>query len=269
MKLLILDRCDSNNGVQLGNSAHIYNLLKSEGVDCIYHHVRSIADVEKIVKTIQFDKIFLLTLGEWGNNGTIQRVLDAYGIDYTFSDGVTSKICYNKQLTKDWLAVSGYNVPDTYNQAKSPCVCKTTEGEGSEGVYYCESETDIPDKKGLIFEEYLGEDWNEYTISILKGEIGNPVLIKKAGKIWKKESPEEMIVDFPEKEQIRDLVKSDFLKIAEDMPLKDGARIDFMVKEGVYKILEINTMPVLTATSVFCLSLAKYKYIDILKRIIE
>lgn len=266
-KILVLDKSITGKDTQLAFSQQILETLQELGYDCFYHIIRSIPDMEKIIKIHDFDKIFLCTINDWGNNGTLQRVLDYYKIDYTFSNGIVSELCYNKQQTKDWLKSKGYSVPDSYQWSetgvipniKFPCIMKTFEGESGNGVYYIANQLDIDKHKGdgetHLLEEYLTGE--EYTVSILKGVVGNPALIKKQGTILN-HSTDSFELDYLIKQDIRNLISVDFELIFKEMGLRDACRIDFIVKNMQYKILEINSMPVITPNSVYTKSMEDF-----------
>lgn len=52
---------------------------------------------------IDIDVVFIAMHGNYGEDGTVQRVLDRLGIPYTGSGAYASAIAFNKQLTKDHL----------------------------------------------------------------------------------------------------------------------------------------------------------------------
>jgi D-alanine-D-alanine ligase-like ATP-grasp enzyme len=260
MKILVLDKTLNGNEPQLAISFHIYETLLSLGLDCIYHTIRSIADMEQIIEKLQFDKIFLCTINDWGNNGTLQRVLDYHSIDYTFSNGEVSFLCYDKSKTKAWLSANGYPIAATYTKdtVKFPCVLKTVEGESSQGVFFITSQSELDSHTSdYLLEEYLGSTWSEYTVSLLNGIVGNPVLIKKEAEILNHKT-DTLVFDYQEKNSIRQLIASDFAGIYQKSGIRDACRIDFMVKGSEYKILEINSMPVITPNSVFTASMTDY-----------
>jgi D-alanine-D-alanine ligase len=264
MKILVLDKNCTGYESQLAFSYNIYETLLDCGYDCIYHTIRSIADMEKIIETIEFDKIFLCTINDWGNNGVLQKVLDYYKISYTFSDSKVSKLCYDKSLTKEWLKKHKISIPLTYNDdnVKFPCILKINEGESSNGVKYIENIDAIKEYSNTHYflEEFLDEKngWLEYTISILNDEVGNPVYIKKNDFIHTPHSNDTIIYDYLDKINVRNLVVNDFNKIFKDMKIKNACRIDFMIKDNNYKILEINSMPIITPNSVFTKSMLDY-----------
>ena len=274
MRILVLDKAFNYKEPQLACSFHIYETLLNEGFTCIYHVIRSIADIEKVIDKLPFDKIFLCTVNDWGNNGTLQHTLEFYNVDYTFSNAAVSLLCYDKTKTKKWLDENKYPVPATFDKENAvfPCILKTLEGEASQGVFFIENESELEKHTEAYFlEEYLGKEWQEYTVSLLNGVVGNPVLIDKDEPVWKNRTPESIVLEYENKSDIRNLIQKPFTSIYRNMGIRDACRIDFMVNGGKYKILEINSMPVITPNSVFTLSMVDYNsdinYTAIIKQI--
>ena len=64
---------------------------------------------EKILSFL--DVVFLALHGEYGEDGTVQRLLDKYGVKYTGSRAFPSSIAIHKILTKDKLRGTGIKMP--------------------------------------------------------------------------------------------------------------------------------------------------------------
>lgn len=57
------------------------------------------------------DVVFVALLGQYGEEGQVQRILQRLDIPFTGSDSLASAIGYNKELTKRTLKDSGINLP--------------------------------------------------------------------------------------------------------------------------------------------------------------
>ncbi|OIN93229.1 hypothetical protein COS81_00090 [candidate division WWE3 bacterium CG06_land_8_20_14_3_00_42_16] len=57
------------------------------------------------------DLIFIALLGKYGEDGSIQGILELIGVVYTGSDVLASAVCMNKKMHKRILADSGFLVP--------------------------------------------------------------------------------------------------------------------------------------------------------------
>ncbi len=64
---------------------------------------------EHIIPT--FDVFFIALHGTYGEDGTVQRLLDRYNIPYTGSKAYASKIAMHKILAKEYVAPLGIKVP--------------------------------------------------------------------------------------------------------------------------------------------------------------
>ena len=57
------------------------------------------------------DVVFNAMHGEYGEDGTVQRLLDTFGVPYTGSEAMASAVAFNKQRTKDIVEKLGVRVP--------------------------------------------------------------------------------------------------------------------------------------------------------------
>lgn len=266
MKILVLGKLlGKESSYSIKNAREVYNSLLEMKYDVILNYIRGIRDLERIIESCEFNKIFLLTYGDWGNNGQIQSFLDSYDIDYTFSGSEVSGIFYDKIKTKEYLDSLKIQVPKTLTRPSYPCILKHVENGGSVGVFLLKNRLDLKayktDNENWFYEEYLSpEDWNEYTISIHNDVIGNPIWIKKNGEIWYKNDGSEEILDYDEKDKIRDFIEPVLVKINKNLKIKDGVRVDFCIDKDLnnYRIIEINGMPILNKGGYFFRSLEDY-----------
>jgi D-alanine-D-alanine ligase len=65
------------------------------------------------------DMVFNALHGEYGEDGTVQRVLDRYGVPYTGSKAYASSIAMNKVLTKEHLKGSGIRTPEHFHVTRN------------------------------------------------------------------------------------------------------------------------------------------------------
>ncbi len=72
---------------------------------------------ERLVDTIDF--AFLALHGEGGEDGTIQGLLEWYGIPYSGSGILPSSIGMNKAIQKEWMVSKGYDSPKFIRVRKS------------------------------------------------------------------------------------------------------------------------------------------------------
>ncbi len=71
------------------------------GKDGVWH-VRGIpTEPAKILNKV--DVVFNGLHGEYGEDGTVQNLLDIFGVSYTGSKQLASAVAMNKSLTKEWI----------------------------------------------------------------------------------------------------------------------------------------------------------------------
>lgn len=63
---------------------------------------------ERILRAV--DVVFNVIHGEYGEDGRLQRILDAAGVPYTGSDALSSALVFNKHLTREQVRAFGVRV---------------------------------------------------------------------------------------------------------------------------------------------------------------
>ena len=123
---------------------------------------------------------FLALHGENGENGKVQAALDLMGVRYTGTDYLSSAICMDKAITKEYFLMNGIQTPASVTIYKSdsakeealeaaerigyPVVAKVTKGGSSVGVYIVETKEALEDalKDAFRYEDKI----------LLAGNIG-------------------------------------------------------------------------------------------------
>ncbi|MDG6778485.1 D-alanine--D-alanine ligase [Thiomicrorhabdus sp. zzn3] len=86
--------------ISLKSGQAVTAALQSQGVDAVACDVSSIIDLQQVADT--YDRAFIALHGRWGEDGTVQAVLDDLGLPYTGSGMAASSIAMDKLRTK-WL----------------------------------------------------------------------------------------------------------------------------------------------------------------------
>ena len=233
------------------------------------------------------DAVWNAIHGEYGEDGKIQRILDAHGLPYTGSETIPSAIAMNKTMTKRRLAEIGVRMPravilevsednnkrifDIFRSFTVPIVVKPVSSGSSLGVSAVWGYDDLRRaisgafEKGnkVVIEEYIGG--REATCGTLQNFRGEevyaliPVEIARKGNILsygeKYETDRNLFCPAGfsdgEKKELQELAK----KIHEHLELRHFSRSDFIVTpRGIY-FLEVNTLPGLTENCPFPKSL--------------
>ena len=227
------------------------------------------------------DLVFIALHGGEGEDGTLQIFLEDNNISYTGSDSIASKTAIDKNLTKriclennlstpkwDFIDLNGekMNLKYLVEKYENSCVVKPSDDGSSVGMFIIDKALDENNLKKnidkcskvsnkIIIEEYI--KGRELTVSIIDGLALPVVEIIPKGKFYdynSKYTKGQSEYEIPAK---LDLILEDKIKeYAEDLYNLIGCRhygrVDFILNENndIY-ILEINTLPGLTDTSLF------------------
>lgn len=216
------------------------------------------------------DVVFLALHGENGENGKVQAAFDLMGIRYTGTDYVSSAICMDKGLTKEFFAF--YKIPTPAGvklkrgevdekQVPYPCVVKACCGGSSVGVYMAADDREYEAAKKeafrydkeVVIEQYI--KGREFSVGVMDGKALPIIEI----------APLQGFYDYKNKYQAGSTIETCPADLSEEkteemqhyaekafqiLRLKNYARMDFMMsEEGEIFCLEANTLPGMTPTS--------------------
>ena len=244
------------------------------------------------ILTIKPDICFNALHGSFGEDGTIQSILNKIKIPYTHSGANASTIAMNKLLTKNYLSQFSKNMkehirfPKTFNfkslneyKKFLPLVVKPISGGSSVEINILNNEDDLNFAKDKIFsdlfivESYVGN--RELTVSVLENKpLVVTEIISKKNFFYdynSKYSSNGSLHILPAKipHNIYNKVTK-WAKLAHELIGCSGiSRSDFRYDENKDKLymLEINTQPGMTKTS---LSPEQAKYCGIsLTKLVE
>lgn len=268
---VIMGGVSSEREVSLLSGREICKNLNTEKYEVIGINIDSEAEVTEKVKGIDF--AFIALHGGFGEDGRVQAILENLKIPYTGSGVLSSALCMDKNLTKKLFKVENILTPqwilvrDNEINFKDveplgfPMVVKPNNGGSSIGTFIVKSEEELRAAvaealkydKEILIEEYL--EGEEITCCILNGKLLPIIGILPKDEFFNFNSKydaggaEEIIVSFPK--DITDKI----LEIVETcwrvFKLKSYARIDIIIKRGKIYVLEINTLPGMTANSLF------------------
>lgn len=288
---VIMGGVSSEREISLLSGREICKSLDSEKYEIIDITINSEDEVMEKVKGVDF--AFIALHGSFGEDGRVQAILENLKIPYSGSGVLSSALCMDKNLTKKLFKVENILTPkwvlvkDNEFKFKSveslgfPMVVKPNSGGSSIGTFIVKDEKELRNAvaealsydKEVLIEEYL--EGEEITCCILNGKLLPIIGILPKGEFFNFSSKydaggaEEIIVSFPKDitEKITKIVETcwDVFK------LKSYARIDMIIKRGKIYVLEINTLPGMTANSLFPKS-AKgcgISFTELLNKIIE
>lgn len=217
------------------------------------------------------DVVFLALHGTYGEDGTVQKQLDALGVPYTGCDAEASRIAFDKVLTKQscleaCVPTAKFTVINSAHAAlplglKLPLVVKPSRQGSSVGLQFVERAEEWPqaiaeslkfDTEVLVEEKIVGR---ETTVGILGDKVLPVVEVcPKTGSYDYQTKytagaseyfcPAEF--DAATTKRIQDAALAAFKAIGG----RDYSRVDVMVRaDGSPVVLEVNTLPGMTETS--------------------
>lgn len=251
--------------------------------------------VDIINKVKDLDFALLALHGKFGEDGTVQSVLQTLDIPYSGCGPLTSALCMDKDLTKTVLEANGIRTARWLN-VKSveeidyeaienigyPVFIKPTNGGSSVATFkiYDKEKVQEAVEEGLkwdtevMIEEFI--EGNEITCPVFDNKLFPVIAIKPKSDFfdytqkYSENGADEVLVEL--EEDLYKEVKEMALKTYKVLKCEVYSRIDMIVnKGGTPYILEVNTLPGMTAASLFPKS-AKgegYSFSEFLDLIIE
>jgi D-alanine-D-alanine ligase len=217
--------------------------------------------------------VFLALHGTYGEDGTVQKKLDALGMPYTGCGAEASRVAFDKELTKKKLLEKGvrtarYKVATSATMScprdfQPPLVLKPVCQGSSVGLKFVHSRRAwrrnlaIPFQhdQRVIIEPFL--TGREVTVAILDGQALPVVEVrprKGAYDYHNKYTPGATCyfcpASFPA--EVTGEIQRMALAAFQAIGARDYARVDMIVtQESTPVVLEINTLPGMTETSLF------------------
>ncbi|MGG7177986.1 D-alanine--D-alanine ligase [Clostridium paraputrificum] len=231
---------------------------------------------EDILNKVQGIDFALLALhGQFGEDGTVQAVLQTLGIPYSGCGPLSSAACMDKDMTKSLLKAAGIRTApwinlregdkidyEKINELGYPVVVKPTHGGSSVATFIVKEEKDIEysvaeafkwDNEVMI-EKFIKGD--EITCPILGNEMFPVVAIKPNAEFfdytakYQDGGADEFVIELEEK--LHKEVERMALETYHALKCAVYSRVDMIItEEGVPYILEVNTLPGMTQASLF------------------
>jgi D-alanine-D-alanine ligase len=234
--------------------------------------------VSDLITRMKIDVVFIMLHGEFGEDGTVQELLEEMNVPYTGSSSRASKVAMNKITAKEVLKTNDIPIArhevlskDTFDKCRdinlyfkllgSRLVVKPSNGGSSIGLNIAASEKDLKaaiddafryDDK-LIVEEYV--PGREITVGIVEDSALPIVEIV----------PKRFFFDFTakyEKGMTEYIVPAEIdgkmyktcqdvgLRVHKALSARSFSRVDIILNEKIGPVvLEINTIPGFTETS--------------------
>jgi D-alanine-D-alanine ligase len=224
------------------------------------------------------DVVFSTLHGTFGEDGSMQALLDAAGVAYTGCDAAGSALCFDKQRTKEAVAAAGVQVADgmVFEAADKPdaaavmarlgaaVVFKPRASGSSVGLALCADEAEvaaalaaIESGSWLVEQRIVGR---ELTVGLLRGRAMGVVEIAPKSGVFDYTSKytkglTEYLAPAPLPEEVAARVQRAAEAAFAAAGCRDYARIDFIITaDSRLFLLEINTLPGMKETSLLPMS---------------
>ena len=234
-------------------------------------------DIKRLIED-PFDVAFLTLHGKMGEDGTIQGMLDLFGIPYTCSGVIGSAIAMDKARSKVLYADAGIptatavslratdviNIPEIIETVGIPCVVKPATEGSALGVEIVENDEDLPAAIDRVFEiddQLVIESFiagTEITVAVLGNDETEalPIIeIVPQGEFYDFESKyapggSQHICPARLSDEVTAAAQDYAQRAHRALGCRGVSRSDFIIDaDGTPWILETNTIPGMTATS--------------------
>ena len=270
---VVMGGSSAEREISIKTGSGVMRALQSLGYDAqsLDYDARFIDAVREVTP----DAVFIALHGPGGEDGQVQALLEYLGIPYTGSNVESSALAMDKHLTKKLLAaeglptaawdlfdLSGGTLPLLPGSLDLPLVIKPRFEGSAIGVAIVrthEQWTNAMISAAKNYGQIMAEEFlegREYTCAIL-GEEALPVIeiVPNTDEFYTYEAKyapggSTHIVPAKIDEDLAARLQMIALSVHRLLGLRDYSRSDFIVtKEGRPQILEINTLPGLTPTS--------------------
>lgn len=268
---IIMGGISSEREISLKSGESIVENIDKNKYEVISIVIDKKEDIIEKVKGIDF--ALLALHGQFGEDGTVQSVLQTLGIPYSGCGPLSSAMCMDKDIAKSVLRAYGLRTAPWINLSRNdevnldeisklgyPVVVKPTHGGSSVATFIVKEENEINEcikeafkwDSEVMIEKFIKGD--EITCPVYENKMLPVIAIK----------PKAEFFDFASKyqdggaEEIVVELEKDLHKEVEEMALKTYkilkcevySRVDMIItSEGIPYILEVNTLPGMTKNS--------------------
>ncbi len=257
--------------VSLRTGQAVLKALLENGFDAVAIDVER--DLPQQLHEAAIEVAFIALHGRYGEDGTVQGLLEMLQIPYTSSGVLASSMAMDKVVTKQILLYHEISTPGflAYRAGDDeaavfehcrhfPLVVKPAREGSTIGITIAQNQAEL--KAGLkealkhddlvLIEDFIQGD--EVTVGVLNGE-SLPIIqvVPKSGfyDYKSKYTPgqTEYILPAPFEPVIYNRLQEAAVAACKALSCRGAARVDFMVRDREFFCLEVNTIPGMTETS--------------------
>jgi len=230
-------------------------------------------DKEKIV----FKSVFNIIHGTPGEDGKLAGYFELLGISYNSSDVLASALTFNKNWCNRFLSTYGIKVPksvvfykgeensELYSTISYPCFVKPNNGGSSIGTHKVNSKSDLETALNDAFKydtEVIVEQFikgREFSVGIVFNQGKEKVMplteiivdseFFDFNQKYSEQGAKEITpadITFEKASECQEIVR----KVFKLLRLKKVARIDFILNDDTFYLIEVNTIPGMSSKSI-------------------
>lgn len=263
----------SERDISLATARSIEKVLKELNID--FKTILAEGDFVRELMKDHVDVVFIAMHGGKGESGCVQGMLELLGIPYTGSGVLASSVCMNKVYSKKFFEYHGIKTPKWQTLRKIdrlkmnlPLVFKPVTGGSTIATAIVRKKSEIPGAFKAALEESMRSNDNiagkvlveeyipgrEITVGILDGKALPVLEIESITEFYDYKAKYEtgMSKHYP----LTDIDTALYKKVQSTAEnafkiagCKGMARVDFRLNKKDFFILEINTIPGMTRTS--------------------
>lgn len=285
-------------GIDFDSNWYLFNddLSYLENGNWMESNINKIDNIIKFVK--EFDVVFPVTHGNYGEDGKLQGMLELFNIKFVGCKTLSSCIMMDKAISKvlfndlginevPYIVINkNYNLDDIISKIPFPLIIKPSNGGSSIGISKATNKEELEkgiklakkyDKK-VIIEKFIKA--RELEVAILEDNddiiVSNIGEIKSANDFYDYDAKyvnnesytkiaDDLSLDISNK--IKDYAKKIFIELG----LSSYARIDFFYDGKNIYINEVNTIPGFTSISMYPILIKEkgISYKDLITKLIN
>ena len=257
--------------ISLKTGQAVLSALLENGCDAVA--IDAGHDLPAQLRDAGIEVAFICLHGRYGEDGTVQGLLEMMQIPYTGSGVMSSSMVMDKVVTKQILLYHEISTPGfvAYRSGDDrsvlfkrcrhfPLVVKPAREGSTIGISIAHDRAEL--EAGLeealkhddlvLIEDYIQGD--EITVSILNNESLPIIQIVPKSGFYDYESKytpghTEYLLPAPLEAVLYNRLQETSVAACKALACRGAARVDFMVREREFFCLEVNTIPGMTATS--------------------
>lgn len=258
--------------VSMNTGAGILRALQAKGYDAVKLEWSREIDLAGALREEKIQVAWIALHGTYGEDGCVQGLLECMKIPYTGSGVTASAVAMDKVLSKRLFDERGIPTPpwrvakDAADAAKHaralgyPVVVKPAREGSTVGISIVKGESELAQAVAIakqlhgqtIVERFIAG--REISVAVLDGEVLGTVEIMPKAAFYDYDAKylrgdTEYRVPAPMPAEYETPIKDAALLACEVMGVHGHARVDFRIDEKGGWVLEVNTLPGMTGTS--------------------